>query len=311
MFWDNSILTTVRRMKSETNLTWDQIAEIVNTDYEISVSGNAIRKAIARRNEVSEVTIPPPNAHPLAPMLDIEYRDVLVLFDIHAGYHNSGFIEQMVKLARIADIDTVITDADLFDFDTLSRYTKTAKQTELNDDLEVAGKMLHWLGQYFKIYMIDANHGARMKRKLNQPLDLQRVVSMALNGRYADVTATNREYMGMGDFIFAHPSEMSSTVVGKIPAQLVQKYGRNVLTGHTHKRGYVYAGDKLALEVGCCIDGRNVAYKQETVNAYGDFALGSALIIGGDVFHFDDKGNTNLNGNVKRGFDYWERYFGK
>ncbi len=307
--WNNQILDTARRMKLETNLTWGQIAEILEIDHDVQTTGDAIRKAIARRNETSDITIPPPIAYPLAPMLNIDYRNVLILYDIHAGYHHTEFITQMVKLARIAKIDTVVTDADIFDFDSLSRYTKTSKQTELNDDLEIAGKMLYWLGNYFRIFMIDANHGARMKKKLNQPLDLQRIVSMALNGRNANVTATNREYMGMDDFVFAHPSEMSSTIIGKVPAQLVQKYGKNVLTGHTHKRGHTYVGSKIALEVGCCINGENVAYKQETVNAYGGFMLGAALIIDGEIFHFDDKGNTHLNGNLKKDFKFWERRF--
>lgn len=309
-FWTNDALSFARKVKSS-GLSWEQTAEILEIDKGIVTTGNAVRKALSREIE-KKITIPPAIAHPLPPILDIAYRNCLVLYDIHGGYHHVKHIENAVKLALAASVDTLITDADIFDFDSLSKYTKRSKELELNDELEVQGNLLYTLGNLFKVYMMGANHGSRLVNKLNQPLDLSRIVAMALNGKSADVTTTNREYMFMADFAFAHPSDMSSSVIGKVPSMLAMKYNKHTLTGHTHKRGYTYAPNgKLALEVGCALDGTHVAYKQLGANAYSDFMLGFALILDGEVYHFDNEGNTTLNGNVKKPFSHWERYLSK
>lgn len=307
--WPAEIADYVQKVRN-TGLTWQETAEVVSTDYDVRMTAEAARKLVARRKETIPVEIPPAIAHPLEPALDIPYRNALVLFDIHGGYHDAAYIGQAIRLAQAARIDTLITDADIFDFDSISRFTKNARQLELNDELEVQGQILYTLGNLFSVYMMNANHGQRIVNRLNQPLDLSRVVAMALNGRSAKITCTNREYFFMDHFAFAHPSNMHSTVTGKIPAQLATKYRRHTLTGHTHRAGHVYTPNGfLALEVGCCIDQTHVAYKMLGANAYPDVMKGFALIVDGEVFHFDATGNTYLNGNVKRNFSYWERYF--
>lgn len=304
MNWNTTLLDYAKRMRSIGN-TWDDIASYLLFDFNVETTGNAVRKALCR----TEIDIPVPIAKTFSPVLDISYRDVAVIYDIHAGYHDKAFLEQALRLSVLADVDTLITDSDIFDFDALSTFDKTGEQIELNEELQHAGDILAELGKYFKrIYMIHANHGKRMSRRLQQPLDLKYVVSMALQGRKANVITTNREYMTMADFLFAHPSKMSSTVNAKVPSLLALKYQKHTLTGHTHKISFASAGKWLALEVGCCIDQSKVWYAESNADNYAFFQRGFALILDGEVLHFDSTGNSALNGQ-KKSFEYWEEYF--
>lgn len=303
MNWNAPQFNYIARLRALGH-SWDAIAHWLFLDYAISVTGNAVRKAFSR----AEINIPVPIGKPFSPVLDIPYRDVAVIYDIHAGYHDKAFLEQALRLSVLADVDTLVTDSDLFDFEALSTFDKTSEQIELNAELQHAGDILVELGKYFnEIYMIHANHGKRMQRRLQQPLDLKYIVSMALQDRDANVITTNREYMTMSDFLFAHPSKMSSTVNAKVPSLLALKYQKHTLTGHTHKVSFASAGKWLALEVGCCIDQSRVWYASSNADNYVSFQKGFALILGGEVLHFDSTGNSALNGQ-KKSFEYWEQY---
>lgn len=304
MNWNSTLTSYVARLKTQGH-NWDAIANWIFLDYGYSVTGNAVRKAFSR----AEINIPEAIAKPLIPTLDISYRDVAVIYDIHAGYHDKEYLEQALRLSVLADVDTLVTDSDLFDFDTLSTFDKTGEQVELNTELQHAGDVLVELGKYFKeIYMLHANHGKRMSRRLQQPLDLKYIVSAALQGREANVITTNREYLFMSDFCFAHPSKMSSTVNAKVPSLLALKYQKHTLTGHTHKTSFASAGKWLALEVGCCVDSSKVWYSESNADNYAPFQKGFALILGGEILHFDSTGNSALNG-ARKSFGYWEEYF--
>ncbi len=305
MVWDNDLLSLATTLRNK-GLTWKDTAEILSEDIEETITENAVRKAVIRHT----TSIPEPLQHPVEKLLTIPDQNVLVLYDIHAGYHNAALIEQAIRLARLADIKTLITDADLFDFSSISTYLKDPHEISLNDELTHDGDMLATLGSHFEtIYMINANHYNRISIRLQQPLDLKHVINMCLAGRKANIVTTNREYMLMGDnFLFAHPSKSGAS--GKVNAAmaLAAKYHRHTLTGHTHRSGFSNVGNYLALEVGCCLDQERAWYKMQGANKFSPFALGFAMILDGHVLHFDEHGNTSLNG-TKKGFVWWENYF--
>lgn len=313
MQWDTQLLEYVEELHK--TYTWAEIAEALSEDMGIDITANAARKALYRkrfRNEDMEELDVPASVEPLfSPMLSIPYADTLVLYDCHAPYHNQEFIRTAVSLARVAGATQCITDFDLFDFEVLSDHTKTGDVLPLSKELRVAGSLIQYLTHHFDLYMFDGNHGRRMTRRLKEPIEMRQVIYAALEGREVRnrIITTEREMLTMDtNWLFAHPTTMSSKIPGKVPSDLAVKYQRNVLSGHTHKRGYMSAGAFIGLEVGCSLSSNAIWYKEHGANNYVPFELGFALIIGGRLYHFDELGNTSLNG-TKQDFSWWNSYF--
>lgn len=212
--------------------------------------------------------------------LQLELKGTLVIADLHCPYHH----EQALQNALALQPEQIIIAGDLFDFASISRFTKS-EQSRLESDLEIAGLVLLELACIAPVIIVSGNHDERLVAKLDTALRFSRVVSMALNGRVPEntITVSDYDYCYVGDtYVVGHLSQYSKDP-GKVAAQMARKYQRHCLVGHDHIVGMQTHNGKpdgkyIGASVGSMTDGSKHWYAQRRLNTFPEWEQGYAYI---------------------------------
>lgn len=227
--------------------------------------------------------------------LQLDLKPTLIIADLHCPFHDTTALQVVLQKGANLKVKQIIVAGDLFDFASVSRFSKSEVQTRLESDLELAGQVLLCLSRLAPVYVVSGNHDERLIAKLDTSLRLSRVVAMALNGRatHNTVTTSDYDYCFLGDgYVIGHLSEFSK-YPGKIAASLAAKYQRHVLVGHDHLRGVntsdgTATGKYIGASIGCMTDKNKHWYAARRLNTYADWAQGFA--------YADQYGFTLYNG---------------
>jgi predicted phosphodiesterase len=223
------------------------------------------------------------------------YGKYLILNDLHEPYSRRQLIKEILLMSEVMEIDTVIVNGDLGQFDVASKWqvdTDDIIETTLNKMSEI----LEVLAARFKqVYIINGNHDTWPIRELNRSIKnglrrlikdvspIQTVIDELYEKGITNIEYTHQNELKLGNVIFAHPNEYCNTLgqtVVRVADAYLTKYRdlSAVIIGHTHQ---VFSGSYRGIavyETGClCYE---LEYKKQSkicknpwINAFGIFTI--------------------------------------
>ncbi len=269
-------------MKLETNLTWGQIAEVISIDFEISVSGDAIRKAIARREDVFNLldTLPEPTPKRFAEVLTLPDENALLIGDLHIDYYDREFLKTALHKAEEYNCKGIILGGDTLNGAELSTHPKNESVTSFQDEMRMTGKVLSVLGNlpWCKwIGIISGNHDERYQKKLNAYASMESLIYGALAGESikAKLYITDRDYAYYGnDWGVGHLSQWHKEG-GKLALDQAKRHNKRVFAvWHDHIQGIQTDNYHVGISAGSMLLETSQFYKERRLTKFAPFQNG-------------------------------------
>ena len=191
--------------------------------------------------------------------------DALLLFDVHAPFHDADWLNRCIELALRWKVNQVGIGGDLIDLAAFSPYGRDA-EVEAEDEIRATEQILSALTASFAtVYYVGGNHEVRLARQLGCALDLERIMTLWVHGERVTVSDYHWFRLVSGDetYLIEHPrnASMHATIV---PKALCAKFGCNVVAGHGHQWGITrdVSGRYWAVDAGICADPRRLRYAE-------------------------------------------------
>lgn len=236
------------------------------------------------------------------------YKNVLLLGDIHAPYHNAMALTTALRYGHEHGIDAIILNGDFIDFYGISRFSKKPNKPSLKDEIEIAKTILERIRDKFgdiKIVWKDGNHDERLDKyiadKAPEIYDLDEKPSvrtlLELDKLRIDYVSDKR-VIKIGKLNLIHGHEILSGAGAVNLARTVRlKANANVAFNHFHKtQEDIYTnieGETIgSWAIGCLCDlspeympfnGWNWGFGRVVVSEDGTFEMENRKIIGGKV----------------------------
>lgn len=236
------------------------------------------------------------------------YKNVLILHDIHAPYHNAMALTLALRYGHEHGIDTIIFNGDTIDFYGISRFSKKPNKPSLKDELEMTRTILERIRDKFgdiKIIWKDGNHDERLEKyiadKAPELYDIHERPSirtlLGLDKLRIDYV-TDKRIIKVGKLNVIHGHEIMSGAGAVNLARAVRlKANANVMFGHFHKTQEDIStnieGETIgSWAVGCLCDlspeympinGWNLGFAHVEVANDGQFEVHNKKIIGGQI----------------------------
>ena len=178
----------------------------------------------------------------------------LIVSDLHIPYHNSSLLYAILSMCEYEDIQGLIINGDLVDFDFISSYERNASQISQNyieESLHEAACWINLFAERFdrKIY-IDGNHDDRLRRST-----LGDGIRAFIPSMHPDERMKNVPYNSVAG-LFLLPVKGfdcygygESFVIGNYQIHHGEETGKNIpkdrvyynsVIGHTHRSEVVY-----------------------------------------------------------------------
>lgn len=220
------------------------------------------------------------------------YGTYLVVNDLHGKYCNRKALKEAIMQAKIKNINTVIVNGDLFNFDAASKFI-VRKDDIAKEELETSKDFLRVLSSQFKsVYIDEGNHDRRIKTLLNSKLPngykcfIEEIdaIQIAIDQLKREDGINNLFYskcnkLRFGTVYFLHPNYFSSipgrTVINVADSLLKKtKNVSGVVIGHTHYDIKKLYNEVAVFECGCmCLEfdyyHEGDARKDQWTTAYG------------------------------------------
>lgn len=295
--WPADILNFAKRVKSEHNLSWDQVADIVNEDFDTDTTGNALRKAIARRSEVGLLldALPDPAPRQFPSVLTVPGVNVLVVGDLHISHYDKAFLRTALQTAEQYDCRGIIIPGDFFNMEEYSTHPKDEPILPFKQELEMAGKVLRVLGNLPWVEYIaftQGNHDARIFKKLNTYFGLESLIHAAIGEEKvkAKIYATDRDYLYHGDsWGFGHLSGYNK-IGGLLALEQARKHGRHFAVGHDHRQGIVSDQNFIGISIGSCLVEDSQFYKERRLHRFDPFTNGFLIVAENRPYLYNKQG---------------------
>jgi len=212
------------------------------------------------------------------------FGDALLLFDIHAPYHDAGWINTVIDLALSWGIKQVGIGGDVIDLNAFSKYGRRLG-VEADDEIRATEQIVTTLARTFeRIVYCGGNHEVRLARVTDQKLALDRIMRLwvsAKNVEISDYHWFQLETDG-GRYYIEHPKNASihATVV---PKKLCSRFHCHVIAGHGHLWGMTRddSGKYWAIDSGICADPQRLDYYALEHNARPAMMQGAVIVKGG------------------------------
>jgi hypothetical protein len=275
---------------------------IAARDYALQGTQEARSEAIADY----EVAIPDNIDYVTDKPLTLSLDRWIYATDFHTPLHHREWIKRMVLVARHYDVPDLVVGGDFLDFASVSKHPKTQRQAGLNDTLRVAGDLLVALAALFeRIILLPGNHCRRVANKLDEPLDFNRLIHAALEGRVSAerIITTNLDYLYVGEvetgFVVGHPRYFEGAGVPGLSKSAIRER-RHAIGSHTHATSisWTHDGRFMVIYPGHMSDVDKTPYIQESrgLSKYAEWRNGFVLIDDGIPTLFSD------------GLVNWQRY---
>jgi len=177
-------------------------------------------------------------------ILPKQYNDILMLYDVHAPYHDIRAIDAMLDWCMDHKINTIILGGDFLDFYQLSSFLRDGRKRNFADEIEVGRKLLAYIKDAInpdKIFYLLGNHEYRyeryMKRDAPELIDLPSLKLSELMGlpgvefvEYGRLIRAGKLFIGHGDEFGGRNNNLVS------PARTFSlKAQTNFMGGHFHR----------------------------------------------------------------------------
>lgn len=256
------------------------------TSAEIALVLGRTNKAIRRKREKLNIRAKvQPSQFVLDPPATLKADRALLLFDLHAPLHHTGWVNRVLDLALSWGCDGVGIGGDLVDYSSICYWGRSIG-IEYDDELESAQQIVRVLEDGFRQRVLcGGNHEMRLVRALKHARRLQDVMDDFVSNDPATVT-TNRQWFwlesGGKRFRVVHPRNYS-----RIPARTAQalasKYDCHIIAGHNHLWGMTrdVSGKHWTIDAGCCLDAKRIGYLEEEMSTNPMAVLGAVIVIMG------------------------------
>lgn len=264
--WTPEVIKRVKKLYSE--YTYSEIAKIINKEFKLKKTANAVRKAYERHSEAKPQQVS---------KLDVGvYKSILVISDMHIPYHHPDTLEFLKAVKKEYSPDKVVCVGDELDKHAMSFHDSDPDLPSAGDELQVAMKSLIPLYKLFpEVDLIDSNHGSMHYRKGKHhgiPRKYLKSYNEILEAPVGWVWSNDLKLTcSDGNTVYFHHG------LKKNGLQVAQQMGMNFVQGHFHTEyciGYSSTPDKLLwnMSVGCLIDDGSLAF------AYNKTTLGRPII---------------------------------
>lgn len=189
----------------------------------------------------------------------------MVLPDLHAPFFDKKVITLIIKICKNIPFDGLIQLGDAIDFYQLSKYDRDPKRKDnIEDDLIkyslLMNKIMPLLRSNAVWHQLEGNHEDRLRRYIwSKCPELQGMISSI------------PEYLKFKDMVrkvIWYPYEELKCVIGEMlfhhgvyfnvhtAVNNINKYRRNICTGHTHRFQYATSGNDgvRSITLGCLCD---------------------------------------------------------
>ncbi|MCK9324621.1 MAG: metallophosphoesterase [Bacteroidales bacterium] len=179
-------------------------------------------------------------------ILPKDANDILLLYDVHACYHDTRAIDAMLDWCIDKKINTIVIGGDFLDFYKGSSFMQDIRKRDLWEEIEIGQKLLKYIKEGVnprKIFYLMGNHEARWDRylKVNAPQLIkfpQFRISQLLNMPGVEFIEHGR-LIRAGNYFIGHGDEFggrSSNLIS--PARTFSLRAKaNFIGGHFHKTG--------------------------------------------------------------------------
>lgn len=300
MIWNNSILQVARRLKYQNGLSWDEVAEAIKTDFDLdeAISGNAIRKAVARRDETSLLldSLPDPTPRQFPEVLMLPPDNALFIGDLHVDYYDREFLKTALRTAEQYQCKGIVIGGDLFNGAEFAVHPKDEPNpTPFKTEMEMVGKILSVLGNLpwcEWIGITNGNHDRRYTKKLNAYVSLESLVYGALAGQQikAKLHITNFDYAYYRDWGVGHLSNWSKDG-GKLALDQARRHNKRIFAvWHDHIQGIQSDHERVGISVGSMIIENSQYYKERHLTKFSNFVNGFLISVNGTPILYNKKG---------------------
>jgi predicted phosphodiesterase len=96
-------------------------------------------------------------------------NNCLLLFDVHAPYHEESAIDAMLEWGKAKGINTIILGGDFMDFYGISHFIRDSRKRNLQYELDAGYELLYYIQNKLhkaKIFYLPGNHEYRLDRYL-------------------------------------------------------------------------------------------------------------------------------------------------
>lgn len=193
---------------------------------------------------------------------------ILNIADLHIPFTDYKTVKGILK--EHADADILMINGDLLDLFAVSKYAKD-KEVALKREIDEGRDFLEYVSKKFKdVVITDGNHERRLRNYVTNmiPTDMQflfpqDILKVVVSGEVLkkkpikNVHVVGSWWVKLFDVIFAHPDNYSSanlkTVQNTSEHFLLVKnvHHRMCIIGHTHRAGWLMAGEIKLMETGC------------------------------------------------------------
>jgi len=171
-----------------------------------------------------------------------QYKNWLVLNDLHAPYHNNRAIEESLNYGIDKNIDAILLNGDVMDFYMLSKFNPDPRKRDFQQELLALEQMIDVLRNIAPVFYKLGNHEERFESYMirNAPVLLQTREYQLSNllQCYAKgveiITDQKIVYVGRLPVLHGHEVRLSGVSVN--PARsLFLKTKKTALCGHLHR----------------------------------------------------------------------------
>ena len=256
----------------------------------IDKTHQSIRRKIQREKRRAphewhaHIAFPPDCAKRFDQQVKVDADSALLLFDIHAPFHDARWLNALIGLGIRRKVSLVGIGGDLVDFSAFSKFGRQ-ERVEAEDEIVSAEQIVSTLaGEFKRIIYSSGNHELRLPKKTDNLLELRDAMGMFV--RAPNVTITDYHWFeltsGGQRFYIEHPKN-ASVNSGIVPARLCAKYHCHVVAGHGHTWGMTrdVSNTWYGIDAGVCCDPERLAYITKVHSTRPAVCQGAVLIEGG------------------------------
>lgn len=176
----------------------------------------------------------------LKPELRISSDSVMITGDFHIPFQNNDIIDDMLKISKDNNIDTLICAGDYldcFNFSTFIKkdYLESTFQDEMNEAASVMKKLLK---TFDNIYFTEGNHERLWLKQLegiSGIKDLFKIFTSGFATEGDDYIITEYDHLILNDdWYICHPHSYSRVPLS-ISKKLASKFHMNIVCAHMHR----------------------------------------------------------------------------
>jgi hypothetical protein len=187
-----------------------------------------------------------------------------------------ALVEQACREALGRGVRRLLIAGDLIDAKNIAKWS-AERSHRLEDELDVARRVIAALAGAFETHIILGNHDDRIAKKLDRELSTHRVLEWLL-GDGVKVYRHHQAFVGQG-WLVAHPGSYSR-LPGKPALELSAKYSRHVAIAHTHKWTATRdtSGGRWIIELGGCFNPRSMDYIHRELRTFPHPQQGALIL---------------------------------